>query len=243
MMLAIMYHRVGEGKYANSLEMLRSHLMFLKEHFSLVLPGDPLTKRKISLCLTFDDATFDFYHYVFPLLKELKIRALLGVPVHYIIDATSLPPDERLRVPFTMAMQEGIFEERAHFCTWKELKEMVSSGFVEVASHSYLHCNLTFNFVDLHREVVSSKEILESHLSQAVSSFIYPFGKVTPAVHEYVSKHYPFAFRIGSALNWGWGKGKKPLSRIIGDQMDSPTALLSPFKLTHYLLKAFKEVY
>lgn len=243
MMLAIMYHRIGEGKHANSLEMLRSHLLFLKEHFSLVLPGDSLTKRKVSLCLTFDDAGFDFYHYVFPLLKELKIRALLGVPVHYILDSTSLAPQERLQIPYTLAMQEGIFEKKAPFCTWEELNEMVHSGFVEVASHSYKHCNLTFKFVDLQREVVHSKEILESRLSQAVSSFIYPFGKTTPAVHDLVSKHYPFAFRIGSALNWGWGKGNKPLSRIVGDQMSDPTTLLSPFKLASYFLKSFKGVY
>lgn len=239
MLLAIMYHRVGEGKHANSLEMLREHLVFLKEHYPIVLPQDPLPKRKISICLTFDDASFDFYYYVYPLLKELGIRALLGVPVHYILDTTTLSPIERLQVPYTMAMQEGFFENKAPFCTWQELKEMVASGLVEAASHGYLHCNLTFDFVDLHREVVQSKNILESRLSQAIGSFIYPFGKVTPAIHEYVSQHYPFAFRIGSSLNWGWGKGRQPLSRIIGDQMPSPSALLSPWKLSSYFLKSF----
>lgn len=238
MLLAIMFHRVGEGKHANSLEMLHEHFLFLKEHYPLVLPNDPLPEGKLSVCLTFDDASFDFYHYVYPLLKELNIRALLGVPVHYILETTTLSPLERLQVPYSLAMQEGFFEQKAPFCTWKELQEMVQSGLVEVASHGYLHCNLTFDFVDLQREIIRSKEMIESKLSQAVSSFIYPFGKVTPAIHEYVSQHYPFAFRIGSALNWGWGKGNCPLNRVIGDQMPSPSGLFSFWRLGKYFFKS-----
>jgi len=238
MLLAIMYHRVGVGKHANSEEMLRSHLSYLKEHYEIVLPGDPLPKRKLSVCLTFDDASFDFYHFAYPMLKELKIRALLGVPARYILDSTTLPPEERLSVPYTMAMQDGFFDQKAPLCTWEELNEMVQSGLVEVASHSYMHCNLTFDFVDLNREVVTSKQIIESNLSQPVSSFIYPFGRMNLGLHEYVAEHYPYAFKIGSAVNWGWGNGKKPISRIIGDQMAGHAALLSFGNLAKYTLKA-----
>ena len=28
----------------------------------------------------FDDGFYDFYHYVFPILKKLKIKALLAIP-------------------------------------------------------------------------------------------------------------------------------------------------------------------
>lgn len=233
-----MYHRIGSGKYANSLERLRSHFMFLKEQYPLVLPGDPLAQGKLSLCLTFDDATYDFYHYIFPLLKELNVRVLLGVPVSYIQDTTNLSSEERLSVPYPLLMQEGFYDQKVPFCTWEELREMVRSGLVEMASHSYLHCNLTLDFVDLNREVVLSKEILEQKLSQPVTSFIYPFGKVTLALHEYVSQHYPYAFRIGSALNWGWGKNKKPLNRVPADNMPSSTGLVSYPKLAAYLVKA-----
>ncbi|MFZ0564908.1 MAG: polysaccharide deacetylase family protein [Chlamydiales bacterium] len=238
MLLAIMYHGVGSGKHANTLKCLRSHFHELNQTYPIVLPGDPLQKGKLSICLTFDDATFDFYHYIFPLLKEFKIRALLAVPVRYILESTDLSPEERLSVPYTLAMQDGFFDTKAPFCTWKELNEMVESGLVEIASHSFMHCNLTFKFVDLEQEVVRSKEILEAKLPQAISSFIYPFGKTTPAVHEYISNHYPYAFRIGSQLNWGWGNGKKPLSRVIGDNMFSPASLTSFLQLTKYFCKA-----
>ncbi|MCH9626281.1 MAG: hypothetical protein S4CHLAM123_14770 [Chlamydiales bacterium] len=222
MLLTMMYHRIGVGKYSNSLEMLRAHLLYLKERYPIVLPGDPLAKFKLSICLTFDDATFDFYHYIFPLLQEFNIRALLGVPVHYILDDTTLDPEERLSVPHSLMMQNDFFDKKAPFCTWKELEEMVHSGLVEVASHSYLHSNLTFDFVDRELEIVQSKRVLEKNLSQPISSFIYPFGRTTVALHEYVAQHYPYAFRIGSAFNWNWGKGNKPLNRVSGDNLTSP---------------------
>jgi peptidoglycan/xylan/chitin deacetylase (PgdA/CDA1 family) len=242
MLLALMYHRAELGpridKYANSREMLSEHFLFLKEHYPLVLPGDSLPKRKLAVCVTFDDATFDFYHYIFPIIKELEMRVVLGVPVHYILDATTVEAEERLKIPYSLMMQEGFYDQKAPFCTWQELDEMVSSGFVEVASHSYSHCNLTFNFVDLNREVVRSKEIIEQKLAQPVSTFIYPFGKVTIALHEYVAQHYPYAFRIGSALNFGWGRSKKPLNRVSADNLPNSAAPLSFFRLAKAFAKA-----
>lgn len=144
------------------------------------------------------------------------MRALLGVPTRYIIEETTLPAEQRLSVPYTLAMQDGFFDQKAPFCTWKELEEMVASGLVEVASHSFAHCNLTFPFVDLQKEVIQSKKILESRLPQAISSFIYPFGKVNRSLHEFVSHHYPYSFRIGSAMNGSWDQ-KRPISRLKAD--------------------------
>jgi peptidoglycan/xylan/chitin deacetylase (PgdA/CDA1 family) len=242
MLQVLMYHRTSLGhpvdKYANAYAMLRAHLTLLKERYSLVLPGDPLHHSGLSVCLTFDDATYDFYYYIFPLLKELEIRVLLGVPVHYILPHTRLASQERLKVPYTLMMQEGFYDQKAPFCTWEELEEMVDTGLVEVASHSYLHCNLTFPFVDLHREVVHSKAILEQKLAQPVSSFIYPFGKMTLAVHAFVAKHYPYTFRIGGALNFGWGNGSHPLTRICADNLTHPHAPFSWLTLTKAFTKA-----
>lgn len=200
-------------------------LYSLKERYSIVLPGDPLPKRKVAVCLTFDDAFYGFYHSVFPLLKKLKMRALVGVAPRYVLDAAKVSAEERLSVPPAMAMQDGFFDQKATYCTWKELDEMVQSGLVEIASHSYMLCNLTFDFVDLNREVVTSKEMIEHRLAQPVSSFLYPFGKTNPGLHEYVAKHYPYAFQTKQGLNRGWGSGKKPLNRITADQVRSLSGL------------------
>lgn len=233
--MVLMYHRVLDGtiyqKHANSQEMMRAHLTLIKERYRTVLPGDRLNLGKLSVCLTFDDASFDFYHRVFPLLKELGLKALLGVPARYIVERSTLNKQERLSIPYTLMMQDGIFDQKHPFCSWEEIEEMVLSGHVEIASHSYSHCNLTFDFVDLKREIALSKKILEERLSRPITSFIYPFGRSTPAVQKVVSEHYLYSFRIGSALNFGWGKGKRPLCRLPGDNLSSPQAPFNKFRL------------
>ncbi len=217
--------------------MLTSHLESLKKLYPIVLPGDPLDSGW-SLCLTFDDASYDFYHYVFPLLVRLKIKVLLGVPAHYILADTTLSAEERLSVPYPLHMQEGWFEKKAPFCTWKELREMVSSGYVEIASHSYLHPNMTFSFVDLHREIILSKQVIEKEIQQKVHSFIYPFGRVNGCVHKKVMEHYSFAFRIGSASNRSWECRKNPLKRVPADGLSSPTDIVSLKNRLKYRLKS-----
>ena len=232
-MLTLLYHRIGEGKFSNKLEMMERHLEWISKRFQTVLPKESM---KGGICLTFDDASFDFYHYVFPLLQKYKMRALLGVTTRYILDKSSLEAEERLSVPYSLAMQDGFFDSKAPFCTWEELLEMVLSGHVQVASHSHMHCNLTFPFVDLNREVVKSRDILEARLPQVVDSFIYPFGQVNERVHTFVSMHYAHAFRIGNGANYTWNR-KKPLMRIVADNMKSPTEFFSTAKRWKYALK------
>ena len=224
MLAALMYHRAGTGKHSNDPTLLEKHLGHIKEHYNVVLPGDPLKPKKLSVCLTFDDATFDFYHIVFPLLQKFQLRALLAVPVDYILEKTTLPPELRLSVPYTLAMQEGFYQKNAPFCTFEELNDMVTSGHVEVASHSRSHPNMTYPHLDLKHEVVESKQILEDNLPQVISSFVYPFGKVNAHVHQYVNQHYPYSFRIGSGLNFSWVSSKKPLMRLPCDHLTDTNA-------------------
>ncbi len=75
---------------------------------------------------------------------------------------------------------------------------MVDSGFVEVLHTHISIAILLLNLSICIDELVLSKEILEKRLSQPITTFIYPFGKVNHAVHEQVAKHYAYAFRIGS---------------------------------------------
>lgn len=236
MLVILLYHRVGKGKYSNTLEMLDNHLQYLKDRYSIILPGDPIRPKKLSLCLTFDDATYDFYHYIFPLLVKYNLRALLGVPTRYILEKTDVTSEERLSVPYPLMMQDNIFDTKAPFCTWKELEGMVRSGFVEVASHSFSHPNLTFPFVKLEREVVLSKKMIEERLPQGVSSFIYPFGKSTPKVDRFVKQHYGYSFRIGSSMHWSW-KNSAPFCRVPSDLLKRVDDPLTSSNLISYFSK------
>jgi peptidoglycan/xylan/chitin deacetylase (PgdA/CDA1 family) len=238
MLLILTYHRVGDEKFSNQLPLLESHLEYLSETYSVVLPEEPLAKKKLSLCLTFDDAFFDFYHYVFPLLQKFKIRALLSVPTKFILETTDQSVKSRLSVPYYEAMKGDVYQKRAPFCTFEELSEMVSSGCVEVASHSHSHLNLTNPGVDVAYEMAHSQKILEERLPQKVSTFIFPFGKANAQLQSEVSKHYTYSMRIGSALNWGWHPKRKVLNRVNADNLHHPLEPFRKRKLSLYYSKA-----
>jgi len=207
-------HRLGAG---NPVPVLQAHFEYLRRRFDVVLPGEPLHPRRLSVCLSFDDAYADFYAHVFPLLEKFSLRAVLAVPTAFIIPQTSLPMEERLSVTQNEAMLGEVFRSKAPFCTWEELRQMVSSGRVQVASHSHRHPDLRRADVDAAFEVSHSKSLLEQNLGCRVSTFVYPFGAVNARAHHTVMRHYSFAMRVGSALNSGWYPHRQPLCRVEAD--------------------------
>ena len=237
MILALLYHRINGGQYSNSLQIFRSHIGYLAGNFPVVLPGDPLPGGRIAVCLTFDDAYFDFYHYVYPLLCELKIRALLSVSPKYIVGSTTVDAHTRLAVPHERAMREEVYQEEVPFCTWAELSEMVGSGHVAVASHSYSHRALTDRDADLTGEIAGSKGILEERLRRAITTFVYPYGKVNKEAHRLALQHYRYTMRIGSAMNRDWDNAHRMVYRVNADMMPDPLYPLRKSNLAKYLLK------
>jgi peptidoglycan/xylan/chitin deacetylase (PgdA/CDA1 family) len=236
MLLTFLYHHVGEeGKYSNSTKMVENHLSLLAKKFNIVVPGDRLPLFKVNICLTFDDAFFDFYHFVFPLLKELNIKAVLAVPVKYIQNSTLLSPEERLALFHHEATLEGVYQKKVPFCTWQELDEMAKSNLVEIACHSFSHKNLLDASLDLEQEIVESKKVLEKMLNRDIHTFIYPLGKFNKEIHQLVRKHYRYTMRIGSTLNFNWQNMNKITYRIIGDNLKTADELLKPYYFLSYL--------
>ncbi len=238
MLLICMYHHVGEGPYSNRLPMLREHLLFLKENYPIVLPGEPLSEDRLSICLTFDDSPFNFFYHVFPLLQELKLRAIVGIPTRFIIEKTHIASDLRLRIPYSEAMEGTVYQEKVPFCTWEELHQMTATGCVVVASHSHNHVNMSEGGADRVAEVTRSKQMIEDRLGQKVTTFIYPYGKVNKGVHETVKKEYPYAMRIGNALNKDW---EHLLYRVNADNLTDAKGPLSRSNLARYTLKSIRN--
>lgn len=238
--LTLVYHCIGDGKYQNLLETFEQHLAYIHKHYGSILPGENISRNRLGVMLSFDDAYFSFYHFIYPLLKKYQLRALVAVSPKYIIHKSTLSANIRLSVPFSLRSQEGVYENKHPFCTWEELGEMVDSGLIQVASHGYVHGNLQFSFMDLYREVVQSKEKIQQMLHQEVSSFVYPFGKYAPVVHQYVQKHYTYSFRIGGGLNWSWESKRAPLLRVPADRLESPTAPFSLKAKLSYLIQSLK---
>jgi peptidoglycan/xylan/chitin deacetylase (PgdA/CDA1 family) len=239
MLLILMYHRAAEGYYSNPVSVLRSHFSYIRGRYPVVLPGEALAPRRLNLCLTFDDAYADFYAYVFPLLQEFSLRAVLGVPTAFIVESTALGLPERIAVAEKQSMQGELFRFKAPFCTWAELRLMAGSGLVEVASHSHGHVNLTLPGSDPAAEALRSKTLLEQQLDRRVSTFVYPFGSVDARAHQQVTQHYAYAMRIGSALNANWNSRRQPLCRVSGDRVADIKRVLSWNRLAGYAFKWF----
>ncbi|MCX8031543.1 MAG: polysaccharide deacetylase family protein [Thermodesulfovibrionales bacterium] len=228
MLLILMYHRIVPDTFTFFVEQLL-------ENYPIVLPGDHLPKGKLSICLTFDDAYYDFYYYVYPFLKQKKIKALLGIPVNFIINKTNLEPKTRLNVSINDIMKTNVHKEKVPFCTWEEIKEMINSGYVRVASHTKNHIDLSQDNCDLNEEIIQSKDIIEKITSQKVDTFIFPYGKFSNKSLSFTKKHYKYLMRIGSALNRDWNNKNNILYRINGEKLNNINHLKKSHLFQYYL--------
>ncbi len=215
MLLILMYHRVLDRERVP--QALRRHLSYLVDHHPLVWPGDPLPRGELSVCLTFDDATLDFSHLVYPLLEQLNAKALVAVPTGYIEADTQVPLAERLVAQERMAMNGDYGISGSPLCTWKELKALEASGRVRCASHSHSHGDLTGAEVDLAQEVTGSRQLLTHELGSIPDSLVFPYGRTNPQVTRRVLADYRYALRIGSALNRDWNANGGLLYRVDAD--------------------------
>lgn len=202
MIVTFMFHRVSYPDDPMWQKKTIAFIQQLAKRYRMVKPGDPVKKTEIAVCLSFDDAHFDFYHVIFPLLKQLNIPAVLAVPVAYIADTVEISPAQRLAIDTPEAMAR---QQPQAFCSWQELKAMQQSGLVEIAAHGFWHKNLKGLDEDgLQKEVVVAKKIIMEKLNIAPSSFIYAYGAFDAVAKQLVDQHYAFDFRIGAAVNDSW---------------------------------------
>jgi biofilm PGA synthesis lipoprotein PgaB len=145
-LLVLCYHEVRDDvrdaadPYAVDAAELASQFAWLRAHgYRPVSLDDVLAARRgermlpeKAVLLTFDDGYRTFYTRVYPLLRLYGYPAVLALVGRWM----ETPLAER--VPY------GESElPRSDFLAWDEVREMVRSGLVEVASHSY----------DLHRGI------------------------------------------------------------------------------------------
>jgi peptidoglycan/xylan/chitin deacetylase (PgdA/CDA1 family) len=212
MLLILMYHRVygvGRGEAA-----LRQHLRSVITRYPVVLPGQRLEEGRLSVCLTFDDATVDFYHLVYPVLQELELTALVGVPTAFIEQRTTLNMAERLDRQSRHVMGADYKYGDSALCTWSELAEMQASGRVSCAGHGHYHGSMTDEETDVDAEVDQSFQTLERKLGVQPDAFIFPYGSANRRALQAVGRRFRYAMRIGGALNRNWGKPSEFLYRV-----------------------------
>ncbi|KXZ65224.1 poly-beta-1,6-N-acetyl-D-glucosamine N-deacetylase PgaB [Acinetobacter venetianus] len=143
------YHEITDRKdalipsYAVTSQQFSEHLDWLKNNGYHFINVDQLIKAhegKYSLpskpvLLTVDDGYQSFYQNAYPIIRAKKVPVVLAVVGSW------LEPKESQKVDFG-----GEAISRDKILSWKELKEMQSSGLVEIASHSYhLHQGIVGN--------------------------------------------------------------------------------------------------
>ena len=95
----------------------------------------PLPEKAV--LLSFDDGYLGMYRQVYPLLRAFDYHAVLAVVGSWL----ETPVNEKV-----MYGTEPV--PRDYFLSWEQIREMVDSGYVEVASHSY----------DLHHGVLANPQ-------------------------------------------------------------------------------------
>ena len=241
MLLSTMYHHINCNQFSNDLESFEQHLTYVVDRFNIVVPGDTLSKKRDNLCLTFDDAYYDFYYYVFPLLKKYQIKAVLAVPTAFILDSTDVTPDLRMSLNHKEIYQEKNYQKYASFCTWDELREMQDSGFVVMASHSHTHKDLTGKNINLQEEIVASKSILEEKMQIKIESFILPFGRYNHDSFALLQKHYRYIFKVGQGVNRDFNGIRGLIYRIDGDELEDDRSIFSFKSMLGYRIKSLAK--
>ncbi len=210
----LMYHgfkeKGTESTYVLRAASFEKDIIYLKENnFEFVVIEDLINyayygKQLPEKCvmLTFDDGYLNNYVYAFPIIKKYKAKAVIS-PIAYWSDYQSENPDSN---PAYAQM------------TWDHIKEMSTSGMVEIQNHSYNMHSLDKGrkgsakadgetsreyrkifFEDLlmaHRAIYNATGIHPT-------AYTYPFGSISPESKTIIKCFgYKASFSCSSGYNY-----------------------------------------
>lgn len=147
--------------------------------------GSPLPNKPI--LLTFDDGYSGHYEYAYPLLKKYSYPAVFAIHTSSV----------------------GVNAGRTHV-SWQQLRTMASDPLITISSHSKTHPALTkLSDKQLYKEVVESKQILETKLNRQITYFTYPYGNYDSRVKKIVAEaRYLAAIAYGTPIEMFAGQSK-----------------------------------
>ncbi|NLX64231.1 MAG: polysaccharide deacetylase family protein [Clostridiaceae bacterium] len=179
----LMYHNLLEGNAPGdslnvSAEVFDDQMYYLKAHgyntitfsdlYNHYMNGSPLAENPI--IITFDDGYVSNYTIGYPILKKYGFKACIFV----ITDAIG----------------------RSNYLTEGQLREMSSSGVIDVQNHSASHSYYLYadSKEDMAEELSKSRSRIENITGKEVNVFCYTCGKYSQRlVDELIEQNYIFS--------------------------------------------------
>ena len=155
----------------------------VKQLLDYIENNSPLPEKPIMI--TFDDGHESFYEYIYPILKQYDLKAVLSV-VGSFTDTFTENEDHNINYSYL---------------TWKQINELSDSGYVEIGNHTYdLHsidkgrkgCSKNpgedieqyKNF--LTKDVMKLQEKILNYTGNNLKIFTYPFGRYTKETKQII---------------------------------------------------------
>ena len=170
--IILIYHAVGNGPWAISLENFNGQIQWLKKNCEIVSLSELLTsqhKKNITrVALTFDDGYACLHDTVLPILKTENAVAAVYINTGWMAD------NEKTRRSSHSNLGHYPSEK---FLTWDEVKMLSQSGW-EIGSHGVEHIDLTKQPTEIIKtELVHSKSTIENFLQKKCGHFAYTWGR------------------------------------------------------------------
>lgn len=167
--------------------------------------GRPVPARVF--VVTFDDGYQCLYHEAWPILKQLGIPSTVFLVTAYL-DSDRVLPFNDCRgdgsQPIPRAWQRSL--------SARQCEEMLSSGLVELGSHSHTHLDFQQHPELLRSELDTSLQILRERFHLRDAAFAFPFGAYAPSLATEVqdagalcalTTHHELVSHRRSPFGWG----------------------------------------
>ncbi len=181
--------------------------------------NDQGTSRKVAI--TFDDAFSDFHDIVFPILEEFSMPSSVFVPTGFIGGFNDWD------FPFHKCQKKSVMN------AW-QLQELKKTKLVDFGSHGVDHLKMShLPLKEMRRQASLSKSMLEDLLSNSVTMFAYPYGRLgefSPLSSQILSES---GYEIGVTNHWGTRNSLKDilcLRRISLREKDSERTIRAKVK-------------
>ncbi|MFC1533106.1 polysaccharide deacetylase family protein [Thermodesulfobacteriota bacterium] len=227
----LVYHSFTKDEFATesvSVSMFEDHVKYLIKNFN-VEPIDRVIRRlkqgkrlkRDTLCITIDDGFADNYELAYPILKKYNLSATIFVTAGCLEQPRSLNtsiynevrPDKVYTVNKIDRLDVYRLPKRS-MLTWEQAQELAENN-IEIGSHTLYHPILTkIPFSVSEKEIVLSKQMIESELNREIKYFAFPNGEYNKLLCETIRRSgYHASFIVKWDVNYS-GQDLYQLIRI-----------------------------